>query len=337
MVHALDAGFLERLGARGGHVPDRGAALQVGLLGHQLGPLEDLLEVALGEALALGDHAEAMGAGGLGGACVFEDLLGVHHRVHGRLGLGKARLRAEAAVLGAPAGLGVHQRAHVGRVREALDASRPSAVDERFDRGVVLDLAELERFLASYQRRHLRRPPVISCMDVRDVPGQYPNRLKAMIEEILPDGAIAVEARDDSADAALFPEEEALLASAIEKRRREFATGRMCAHSALQQLGYPAGAILRGSRGEPLWPEGVVGSITHCDGYRAAAVARSQEIVTLGIDAEPTPPFQMACSSRSPGPRSSRHCACSRQIRLKCIGTGCCSASRSPFTRLGFR
>ena len=53
-------------------------------------------------------------------ARVLEDLLGLHHRVHRRLGLGEARLRAEAAVLGAAAGLGVDQRAHVGAVAEAL-------------------------------------------------------------------------------------------------------------------------------------------------------------------------------------------------------------------------
>ena len=100
----------------GGHVPDRGAALEVGVLGHQPRALEDLLEVALGEPLALGDHAEAVRARGLGGAGVLEDLLGVHHRVHRRLGLGEARLRAEAAVLSAAARLGVDQRAHVGRV-----------------------------------------------------------------------------------------------------------------------------------------------------------------------------------------------------------------------------
>jgi 4'-phosphopantetheinyl transferase EntD len=108
-----------------------------------------------------------------------------------------------------------------------------------------------------------------------------------MIEEILPTCVVAVEANDDRAEAALFPEEEALLGNAIEKRRREFATGRMCARAALQRLGLPATAIARGSRGEPLWPEGVVGSITHCDGYRAAAVGRSSEIATVGIDAEP--------------------------------------------------
>jgi 4'-phosphopantetheinyl transferase EntD len=108
-----------------------------------------------------------------------------------------------------------------------------------------------------------------------------------MIEEILQGQVVVVEASDDCAEADLFPEEEVLLGGAIDKRRREFATGRMCARTALQQLGYPASAILRGSRGEPLWPEGVVGSITHCDGYRAAAVARSGEIVTVAIDAEP--------------------------------------------------
>jgi 4'-phosphopantetheinyl transferase EntD len=124
-------------------------------------------------------------------------------------------------------------------------------------------------------------------MDVRDVPRQYPNRLRAMIEEILPEEAMAVEASNDCAEAPLFAEEEVLLESAIDKRRREFATGRMCARAALRRLGYPPSAILRGSRGEPLWPEGVVGSITHCDGYRAAAVARSSEILTIGIDAEP--------------------------------------------------
>jgi 4'-phosphopantetheinyl transferase EntD len=45
--------------------------------------------------------------------------------------------------------------------------------------------------------------------------------------------------------------------------------------------------ILRGPTREPLWPPGVVGSITHCRGYRAAAVARQSDIWTIGIDAEP--------------------------------------------------
>jgi 4'-phosphopantetheinyl transferase EntD len=107
-----------------------------------------------------------------------------------------------------------------------------------------------------------------------------------VIEEILPAGVISVESRHDPADVPLFPEEERAVAMAVAKRRREFTTARMCARAALEQFGVPPAPILTGERGEPLWPEGMVGSITHCDGYRACAVARSSEVVTVGIDAE---------------------------------------------------
>ena len=124
------------------------------MLGDEPRAREHLLEVALGQPLALRDHAEAVRAGGLGGARVLEDLLGLHHRVQRRLGLGEARLGAEAAVLRAPAGLRVDERAHVGRVLEALDACLPGALDERLDRRVVLELAELERLVAGDQWCH---------------------------------------------------------------------------------------------------------------------------------------------------------------------------------------
>ncbi|HEY3959869.1 MAG TPA: 4'-phosphopantetheinyl transferase superfamily protein [Solirubrobacteraceae bacterium] len=107
-----------------------------------------------------------------------------------------------------------------------------------------------------------------------------------MIEEILPASVIAVEARHDSPSGGLFTTEEAVVEHAVEKRRREFTTGRACAHDALEQLGLPPSPILSGERGEPRWPAEVVGSITHCDGYRGCAVARISEIATVGIDAE---------------------------------------------------
>lgn len=107
-----------------------------------------------------------------------------------------------------------------------------------------------------------------------------------MIEEILPACAVAVEAWQDCV-AQLSSQEEALIARAVQKRRNEFTTARVCAHTALQRLGRPVSSILTGERGEPLWPPGVVGSITHCDGYRACAVGNASEIPTLGIDAEP--------------------------------------------------
>lgn len=114
-----------------------------------------------------------------------------------------------------------------------------------------------------------------------------------MIERILPDGVAAAWTTTDPADVRLFPEEEAHVRGAVPSRRREFAAGRHCARQALTRLGLPATAIPTGDRGQPLWPEGVVGSITHCDGYRAAVAARQDRLAAIGIDAEvhrPLPP-----------------------------------------------
>jgi 4'-phosphopantetheinyl transferase EntD len=108
-----------------------------------------------------------------------------------------------------------------------------------------------------------------------------------MVEDILPSQVAAVEAFGDLADVTLFPEEEAVIAKAVAKRRGEFTTARGCARAALAKIGVPPVPILPGPRGAPQWPEGVVGSITHCAGYRACAVARADEIVTIGLDAEP--------------------------------------------------
>jgi len=88
-------------------------------------------------------------------------------------------------------------------------------------------------------------------------------------------------------DAVLFPEEEALVAGAAAKRRREFAAGRHCARRALAELGVAPSPVLRGELGAPRWPAGIVGSITHCAGYQAAAVARASDVLTTGVDAEP--------------------------------------------------
>jgi 4'-phosphopantetheinyl transferase EntD len=77
----------------------------------------------------------------------------------------------------------------------------------------------------------------------------------------------------------------------VDKRRREFITGRACARAALARLGLPAAPIPRGERGAPQWPAGVVGSITHCAGYRAGAVAWRRDVRTIGVDAEPHGPL----------------------------------------------
>jgi 4'-phosphopantetheinyl transferase EntD len=109
-----------------------------------------------------------------------------------------------------------------------------------------------------------------------------------VIDEILPAGVVAcAEAFEDPPDLVLFPEEEALLVRAVAKRRREFATARDCARRALGALGVAPVPILPGERGAPQWPAGIVGSMTHSASYRAAAVARADQVRTIGLDAEP--------------------------------------------------
>jgi len=53
------------------------------------------------------------------------------------------------------------------------------------------------------------------------------------------------------------------------------------------RLGLPPAPILKGEKGEPRWPDGLVGSLTHTRGYRGAVVGRSTAVRSVGIDAEP--------------------------------------------------
>jgi len=108
-----------------------------------------------------------------------------------------------------------------------------------------------------------------------------------VLERVLPPVVAVAEAYQDVAGTTLFPEEEAAVARAVPKRRTEFATARACARTALAQLGQPPVPILPGPRGAPRWPAGVTGSITHCDGYRAAGVAWTTDLAAIGLDAEP--------------------------------------------------
>ncbi|MFE0703349.1 4'-phosphopantetheinyl transferase [Streptomyces sp. NPDC058872] len=112
-----------------------------------------------------------------------------------------------------------------------------------------------------------------------------------LLDAVLAGRACCAEETGDAESADLFPEEEALVARAVPARRREFATARLCARRALAALGAPPAPLLRGRRGAPAWPVGVIGSITHCMGFRGAAVAPADRVLALGIDAEPHAPL----------------------------------------------
>lgn len=107
----------------------------------------------------------------------------------------------------------------------------------------------------------------------------------------MPAGVASRDTVTDASESTMFPEEAQHVAKAVDKRRREYATVRHCARQAFAELGIPPAPLLNGERGAPRWPDGVVGSMTHCAGYRAAVVARKTDIHTVGIDAEPHGPL----------------------------------------------
>lgn len=119
-------------------------------------------------------------------------------------------------------------------------------------------------------------------------PSRWPQRA-GLIANLLPPAVAAVESAGHLPEPGpvLFPVEEAVMHTAGPRRRAEFAAGRLCARAALARLGVPAAPILPGPAGQPRWPAGVTGSITHCAGYRACAVARTTNVAAIGIDAEP--------------------------------------------------
>jgi len=125
-------------------------------------------------------------------------------------------------------------------------------------------------------------PPAVAAAESAGSP-------PGLIAGLLPPAVAVAESTGIPSSAApgLFPAEAEAVRTAGPRRRAEFAAGRSCARAALAALGVAAGPILPGPAGQPLWPAGVTGSITHCAGYQACAVARTTDVAAIGIDAEP--------------------------------------------------
>ncbi|MBX7550444.1 4'-phosphopantetheinyl transferase superfamily protein [Streptomyces sp. NPDC004232] len=121
--------------------------------------------------------------------------------------------------------------------------------------------------------------------------------MSEIIEELLERPIVGIDGFHTPGDMTLrnlrlLPEEESTAASLSPERRLKFAAVRNCARQGLHRLGIAPAPILRGPAGEPVWPSGIVGSMTHCSGYHAAAVARSDEVAAIGIDAEVNRPLR---------------------------------------------
>lgn len=128
--------------------------------------------------------------------------------------------------------------------------------------------------------------------------------VSAVFSDLLPPGVVCelMEVSCVAGDGStLFPQERAVLGRAVLKRRREFEAGRLLARRAMERLGVEAGPLLPGPRRAPVWPDAVVGSITHTRRWCAAAVAPRESFRAVGIDLEPDEPikpplFRMICT-----------------------------------------
>lgn len=92
----------------------------------------------------------------------------------------------------------------------------------------------------------------------------------------------------------LLPEERVLCARAVEKRKREVAAGRVLARRALAELGIPEAPLMRNADRSPMWPAGVVGSISHSTSLCVVAVGLARDVELIGVDVEEKTPLDPA-------------------------------------------
>ena len=112
------------------------------------------------------------------------------------------------------------------------------------------------------------------------------DQLREVANALAPMGAVLEVAMIDLHSDELLPEERQLVESWAPHRQREFASGRTCARRALDSLVVGVASLLPDSDGIPHWPEGVIGSISHCRGVAMATVANSADCRLLGLDLE---------------------------------------------------
>jgi enterobactin synthetase component D len=115
----------------------------------------------------------------------------------------------------------------------------------------------------------------------------------------------------------LYPQEQELMHKAVEKRCHEFAAGRTCARDALGSLGIAAAPILRNDLAAPLWPEGIVGAISHSHTWAGAAVARRSDLAGIGLDIETVERLSMNIARKVLTPAEAAVLSCSPASRHK--------------------
>jgi len=108
----------------------------------------------------------------------------------------------------------------------------------------------------------------------------------AIVLDLFPERVVAMRVLKDVSTGQLLPQERDCVRGSMDKRVKEFTAGRLCARRAMSILGLSETPLLSGSDRVPLWPDRVVGSISHTDGYCIAVVGARTSFAALGVDAE---------------------------------------------------
>lgn len=113
-----------------------------------------------------------------------------------------------------------------------------------------------------------------------------PSCASAWFRDLLPPGIAAAELTGAGDPALLLANERKSLGRVAPIRAREFTAGRLCARAAVERFGIIDFPISARDDHRPEWPPCLIGSITHNDGFSAAAVGERRRFRAIGIDAE---------------------------------------------------
>lgn len=125
-----------------------------------------------------------------------------------------------------------------------------------------------------------RKQDQLAALSWRQLPGHTALLPSACLIPI--DGALV----DDGAFAAYGIVCPLSIVRSVPHRKKEFLYGRRAAVSALAAIGVRAVDIPIGPSREPVWPPGIIGSITHNQHYVAAVALRRGHYSGVGIDLE---------------------------------------------------
>ncbi len=106
------------------------------------------------------------------------------------------------------------------------------------------------------------------------------------INRLFPKEVVCVEGYIQFVSEDIYQEEKYYIENAIEKRQSEFKAGRVFVKKALNKFGIYDYPVLMGDNRAPIWPNRIVGSISHTREYCGVAVGFKSQFQTIGLDIE---------------------------------------------------